>query len=66
MKIEIVEETEVSTNSGRIVEIEDGELVVDTCFVCESPIEIRPSNSEHGYCCPEHKVQKHSNLFRST
>ena len=55
MKISIVEESDVSASSGRIVEIEDGQLVVDTCFICDNSPTFRSENSEMGYCCQEHQ-----------
>ena len=58
MKLNIIEESDVTVaSSGRIVEIEDGHIVTDSCFICDnSPNpDLTIESSEMGFCCDVHR-----------
>lgn len=46
MKVEIIDDFDGVANSGRIVEVLDGELVTDSCFICDGPPKLKSSTSK--------------------
>ena len=58
MRINIIDDSEAAVASaGRIVEVEDGETVTETCFICDNPPDtgFRVEGSEMEFCCEEHR-----------